>query len=58
MRRSLAVLAYAAFMGAVFAGLWRWGVLERIGTAWTLVAALVAVGMGAMVAIGERPEDA
>jgi hypothetical protein len=57
MRRSLGVLAYAAFMGAVFWGLARWGVLERIGTGWTVVAALVAVGMGVLLAVGERPED-
>jgi hypothetical protein len=56
MRRSLALLAYAAFMGVVFAALWRWGVLERIGPVWTTVAAIVAVGFGAMVATDRGTE--
>jgi uncharacterized membrane protein HdeD (DUF308 family) len=35
----------------VLAALWRVGVLERIGAGWTVIGAIIAIGLGVMLAV-------
>jgi len=35
----------------VIAALWQLGVLARIGTTWTLIGAMIAIGIGIMLAV-------
>jgi hypothetical protein len=38
-------------IGAVLAALWKLGVLQEIGTTWTLIGVAVALGLGIMLAV-------
>jgi hypothetical protein len=44
-------LGYAILIGGVFAGLWQAGVLEKIGTQWTAIGLVIALGLGIMLAV-------
>lgn len=48
----LYLFGYVILMGGLLAALWKMGVLSSIGTAWTLIAAVIAVGIGIMLAVG------
>jgi hypothetical protein len=48
------LLGYAVFLAGIAAALWKIGVLERVGTEWTVIGFLIAVGLGLMLAIGGR----
>jgi hypothetical protein len=48
---SLYLVGYLLFMAGVFLALWKWDILDQIGPSWTLVAVLVALGMGVMIAV-------
>ena len=45
------LLGYTILVGGVVAALWKIGVLESIGTFWTSVGLVIAVGLGIMVAV-------
>jgi len=45
------LIGYVILMGGLLAALWKMGVLSSIGTAWTLIAAVIAVGIGIMLAV-------
>ncbi|HEY2941161.1 MAG TPA: hypothetical protein VGN09_01895 [Vicinamibacteria bacterium] len=45
------LLGYVIFMAGVFAALWKLGVLERVGSFWTTILVLIAVGLGIMIAV-------
>ena len=45
------LFGFIVLLGGVLAALWKLGVLERIGTAWTLIGVAVAVGLGIMIAV-------
>ena len=45
------LLGFLLFMGGVFLALWKWGVLDRMGSTWVVVSALVVVGTGLMFAV-------
>ena len=47
----LYLLGYVIFVGGVIAALWKMGVLERLGTTWTIIGLVIAVGVGIMVAV-------
>jgi hypothetical protein len=45
------LFGFIVLLGGVLAALWKLGVLERIGTAWTLIGIAVAIGVGIMIAV-------
>ena len=45
------LFGFIVLLGGVLAALWKLGVLERIGVAWTLIGVAVAVGVGIMIAV-------
>jgi hypothetical protein len=47
----LYLLGYTILAGAVFAALWKTGVLTSIGGFWTAVAVAMALGVGIMIAV-------
>jgi len=56
---SLYFLGYAVFMVGVFMALWKFGVLEDIGSTWTMILVLLTIGIGVMIAVanGGRKEN-
>lgn len=45
------LVGYAILVGGLLAALSKLGVLDRIGTEWTLIAVVIAVGIGIMIAV-------
>jgi hypothetical protein len=45
------LFGFIVLLGGILAALWKLGVLERIGTAWTLIGVAVAIGLGIMIAV-------
>ena len=45
------LLGYLILIGGVLAALWTLGILETIGTAWTLIGLAIAIGIGIMLAV-------
>jgi hypothetical protein len=44
-------LGYVIVIGGLLAALWKLGVLVSIGTAWTLIGVVIAIGLGIMIAV-------
>ena len=44
-------VGFLLLIGGVFAALWKLGVLEQIGTAWSLIGLVILVGVGVMVSV-------
>ena len=44
-------LGYVIFIGGVIAALAKMGVIHRIGTAWTAIGIVIAIGLGMMFAV-------
>lgn len=49
-------MGYAIFMAGLFAALWKLDVLDSIGTTWTVILAVLAVGFGIMIAVSGSGE--
>ena len=45
------LLGYVILIGGVLAALWKLGILDRIGTSWTLIGVVIAIGIGIMIAV-------
>jgi len=45
------LLGYVIFVGGLFAALWKMGVLDNMGTTWTLIAVVIAIGLGIMMSV-------
>lgn len=45
------LVGYIILIGGVIAALWKLGVLETIGTTWTLIGVVIAIGIGIMLAV-------
>jgi len=45
------LLGYVIFVGGLFAALWKMGVLDSMGTTWTIIAVVVAIGLGIMMSV-------
>jgi hypothetical protein len=52
----LYLLGYVIFVGGVIAALWKMGILERLGTTWTIIGLVIAVGVGIMIAVTSSGE--
>jgi hypothetical protein len=46
-------LGYVVLIIGLLGALWKSGVLESIGTAWTLIGVVIAIGIGVMVAVSQ-----
>ena len=48
------LIGYVILIGGLLAALWKMGVLASIGTAWTLIGVMIAIGIGIMLAVTNR----
>jgi hypothetical protein len=42
---------FLIMLGGVLAALWKSGLMQRIGTTWTIIGVVIAVGIGIMIAV-------
>ena len=52
----LYLIGYVIFVGGVIAALWKMGVIEKLGTTWTIIGIVLAVGVGIMIAVNSSGE--
>jgi len=45
------LIGYVILIGGILAALWKINVLASIGTAWTLIGVVIAIGLGIMLAV-------
>lgn len=45
------LLGYCILIGAVVAALWKLGILDSLGTTWTLIGVAIVLGFGIMIAV-------
>ncbi|NTU44798.1 MAG: hypothetical protein HGA99_04640 [Chlorobiaceae bacterium] len=45
------LVGYVILMGGVLAALWQLDVLETVGTVWTAIGVIIAIGIGIMLAV-------
>ena len=45
------LVGFIILIGGVLAALWKLGVLESIGTTWTVIGVVIAIGIGIMIAV-------
>jgi hypothetical protein len=45
------LLGYVILIGGLLAALWKMGILTSIGTAWSLIGVVIAIGIGIMLAV-------
>jgi hypothetical protein len=45
------LVGFIILMGGVLAALWKMGVLQNIGTAWTAIGVVIVIGFGIMIAV-------
>jgi hypothetical protein len=47
------LLGFVVLIGGLLAALWKLGMLQRIGTTWTLIGVAILVGIGIMVSVSQ-----
>lgn len=45
------LLGFVILLGGLLAALWKLGILATIGTAWTLIGVVIAIGLGIMISV-------
>ena len=45
------LVGYVILIGGILAALWKMGILASIGTIWTLIGVVIAIGIGIMLAV-------
>ena len=45
------LVGFVVLIGGVLAALWKLGILDSIGTTWTVIGVVIAIGLGIMVAV-------
>jgi hypothetical protein len=45
------LVGFIVLTGGVLAALWQLGILERIGTTWTLIGVAIVLGFGIMISV-------
>jgi uncharacterized membrane protein HdeD (DUF308 family) len=45
------LIGFLVLIGGVLAALWKLGILDEIGTTWTVIGVVIAVGFGIMIAV-------
>lgn len=48
------LVGYFIVVGGILAALWKLGVLADIGTTWTLIGVVIAIGIGIMLAVSNN----
>jgi hypothetical protein len=48
---SMYLVGFIILIGGVLAALWKLGILASIGTTWTLIGVVIAIGVGTMIAV-------
>jgi len=48
---SMYLVGFIILVGGVLAALWKLGILASIGTTWTLIGVVIAIGLGTMIAV-------
>ena len=44
-------VGFVILIGGVLAALWKLGILDSIGTTWTVIGVVIAIGIGIMIAV-------
>lgn len=47
----LYLIGFIVFIGGVLAALWKTGVLAEVGTTWTIIGVVIAIGIGIMISV-------
>jgi hypothetical protein len=47
----LFLVGYVILIGGLLAALWKMGILASIGTTWTVIGVVIAIGLGIMIAV-------
>jgi len=47
----LYLVGFVVLIGGVLAALWQMGVLQSVGTTWTVIGLVIAIGLGIMFAV-------
>ena len=45
------LVGYVIVVGGLIAALWKLGVIERVGSTWTLIGVVIAIGLGVMLSV-------
>ena len=45
------LVGFVILIGGVLAALWKLGILDSIGTTWTVIGVVIAIGLGIMIAV-------
>jgi len=45
------LVGYVTVIGGILAALWKLGVLDSIGTTWTMIGVVITIGIGIMLAV-------
>jgi hypothetical protein len=45
------LVGFLILIGGVLAALWKSGILASIGTTWTVIGVIIAIGFGTMIAV-------
>lgn len=45
------LLGFIVLIGGILAALWKLGILASIGTTWTVIGVVIAIGIGIMIAV-------
>jgi hypothetical protein len=45
------LVGFVVLVGGLLAALWKLGVLQRIGVAWTLIGVAIVIGFGIMISV-------
>jgi hypothetical protein len=45
------LVGFIVLMGGVLAALWQMGVLQRVGTTWTVIGVVIVLGIGIMFSV-------
>lgn len=48
---SMYLIGFIVLIGGVLAALWKMGVLESIGTTWTVIGIVMVIGVGIMLSV-------
>jgi len=48
---SMYLVGFIILIGGVLAALWKLGILANIGTTWTAIGVVIAIGLGTMIAV-------
>jgi hypothetical protein len=45
------LVGFTVLIGGLLAALWKLGILERIGTTWTVIGVAILIGIGIMISV-------